>query len=264
MIRTSMSMLSLATFTLLVLTSSSTAQADWSEDFNGSTLSNGWFFGSATGGGPPSPTFAPNDQLNNYPDAIVNNQLQMADPNAVGVGGAANAFGVVLENFTDLRYTGILNPNGNAASSDTVALIARGNIASGEFYAAELSFEDGKFIIFRNDDLAGNAMDLDEVTIPGLTNADSVYVDFRLVGNSISADAYDAPGGNLLGSVSATDSSYSAGVSGVLTFFAGDLNKPLLGEYDNLASMAIPEPTSVALAIAALGLGLIGRRRSSY
>jgi hypothetical protein len=71
---------------------------------------------------------------------------------------------VVAKNFTDLRYTGIINPNGNAAVSDTQALIARGNIASGEFYAAEVSFEDGKLIIFRNDDLAGNASDLDAVT----------------------------------------------------------------------------------------------------
>ncbi len=261
MTRIPTSVFTVAAVVLCCLASSPTVHADWSEDFNGSSLSNPWFFGSQTGAGSPSTTFKPNNQGSNYPDAIVNSQLQMADPNAAAVGGAANAFGVVLESFTDLRFTGTLNPNGNAASSDTVALIARGNIASGEFYAAELSFEDSKFILFRNDDLAGNAMDLDEVTIPGLTNADSVYVDFRLVGSSISADAYDAPGGTLLGSVSATESSYSGGVSGTLVFFAGDVGKPLLGEYDDLSSVAIPEPTSIVLAIAGLTAGIAIRRR---
>ncbi len=261
MIRSSMSLLALAVAALCCLAISSPAVADWSEDFNGSTLNDLWFFGSQTGGGPPSPTFSPNDQGSNYPEAIVNNQLQMADTNTVVAGGAANAFGVVLENFTDVRLTGTLNPNGNAAVSDTLALIARGNIASGEFYGAELSFEDGNFIIFRNDDLAGSAEDLATVNIPGLTNATSVFVDFRLVGTSITADAYDAPGGNLLGSVATTDSNYSAGLSGVLTFFAGDVSKPLLGEFDDLASVTIPEPTSLLLALAALGVGVTARRR---
>lgn len=257
MIRTSMSLFASAT---LVVCLTAGAHADWSEDFNGSTLNNSWFFGSATGAGSPSGSFAPNDQFNNYPDAIVNNQLQMADSAAVGAGGAANAFGVVLEAFSDVKVTGTLNPNGNMASSDTIALIARGNIASGEFYAAELSLEDGKLIIFRNDNLAGAASDLDEVTIPGLDNTSSVFVDFRVVGSSVSADAYDAPGGNLLGSVSATDSNYTAGLSGVLAFFANDLNKPLLAEFDDLSSMAIPEPTSLVLAIAGLCAGLARRR----
>lgn len=242
-----------AALVLSCFASSPSAQADWSEDFNGSTLQNTWFFGSTAGTGSPSASFEPNDQLNNYPDALVNNQLQLSDPNSVAGGGAANGFGVVLENFTDLRYTGIINPNGNAASSDTVALIARGNIASGEFYGAEISFEDGRLIIFRNDDLAGSATDLDAVIIPSLDNTDSVYIDFRLVGSALSAQAFDAPGGNLLGSVSATDSNYSAGVSGVLGFFANNLTKPFLAEYDDLTSVDfIPEPGSSILAIIAL------------
>lgn len=252
----------LATIVLLSSATSPLVQADWSEDFNGSTLQNAWFFGSAAASGSPSPTFEPNDQGSNYPDAIVNSQLQMSDANAVGAGGAANGFGVVLQNFTDLRYTGVINPNGNASTSDTVALIARGNIAGGQFYGAEVSFEDGKFIIFRNDDLAGNGMDLAETTIAGLDSGDSVFVDFRLVGDSLSAQAFDAPGGNLLGSVSATDSNYSGGVSGVLAFFAGDLNKPLLAEFDDLSSANfIPEPTSVLLLLVGLASNVSLRRR---
>ena len=247
---------------LCTLANSPSALADWSEDFNGSTLQNPWFFGSAAANGSPSPTFEPNNQASNYPDAIVGNQLQMSDSNSLATVGAANQFGVVLQNFTNLRYTGIVNPNGNTGSSDTVALIARGNIAGGQFYGAELSFEDGRFIIFRNDDLAGNGMDLDAVTVPGLDNQDSVWVDFRLIGPVISARLFDAPGGNLLGSVSANDGNYSAGVSGVLAFFAGDVNKPLLAEYDDLNSVSfIPEPTSMALVMLGLAGGASLRRR---
>lgn len=245
----------------VVLGFANSAQADWSEDFNGSTLQNNWFFGSINGLGSPSATFSPNNQGANYPDAIVNNQLQMADTNSVATGGAAQAFGVVLQNFTDVRVSGIINPNGNTSSSDTVALIARGNIASGEFYGAEISFEDGKLIVFRNDDLAGNGMDLDSMTIPGLTNADSVYLDFVLVGSNINLQAYDAPGGNLLGSVSATDANYSQGVSGVLGFFAGDVNKPFLAEYDDLSSITVPEPATMTIALVALTAGIASRRR---
>lgn len=253
---------SIAAMTLACLATTDAVRADWSEDFNGSTLQNAWLFGSTSGAGSPSGTFLPSDQLNNYPDAIVNSQLQMSDANSVAAGGAANGFGVVLENFTDLRYAGVINPNGNSAVSDTLALIARGSLASGKFYAAEVSFEDGKLIIFRNDDLAGSAEDLAETTIPGLTNADSVFVDFTLIGSSLTARAFDQRGGTLLGTVAASDSNYSQGISGVLGFFAGDVNKPFLGEFDDLSSAAIPEPTSTALALSGLcGVMATLRRR---
>ncbi len=261
MIRSSMSVFALAAAAFCCLAVSSPAMADWQEDFNGSTLDNTWLFGGLLPNGNPSPTFSPIDQGSNFSDAIVNSQLQMADTNAAAAGGAVNAFGVVLENFTDVQVTGTLNPNGNSASSDTIALIARGNIGNGQFYGAELSFEDGNFIIFRNDGLDGSGEDLATVNIASLTNATSVFVDFRLVGSSLTADAYDAPGGNLLGSVATTDSNYSTGLSGVLTFFAGDVNKPLLGEFDDLSSVVIPEPTSLALAVAALCAGVAARRR---
>ncbi len=266
MTRFSKAVFTTASALLIGLASSHLTHADWSEDFNGSTLQQPWFFGSQLPSGAPSSTFQPNDQLNNYPDAIVNNQLQMFDPNAVSAGGAANAFGVnVSEPFTDVRYTGILNPNGSASSSDTLALIARGDIGSGKFYAAELSFEDNRLILFRNNDLTGSANDLAFVEIPGLDNSQSVYLDFRVIGQTISVDAFDAPGGNPLGSLSVVDNDpvlkiTNPGVSGTLVFFAGDLDKPLLGQFDDLSSMRIPEPTSLMLALVALSAGLVGGR----
>ena len=86
----------------------------------------------------------------------------MADSNTCGPSdsdgaGAAQGFGVnccrAISPIYDTQVS--INPNGNTGSSDTVALIARGNIASGEFYGAEISFEDGKLIVFRNDDYGG-------------------------------------------------------------------------------------------------------------
>ncbi|MGI9430025.1 MAG: PEP-CTERM sorting domain-containing protein [Bythopirellula sp.] len=264
--RISKSILTMAAVGLCCLANLPNAQADWSEDFNGSTLTNTWFFGSGDAGGAPSGTFLPADQGSNYPDAIVNSQLQMSDSRAVGAGGAAQGFGVVVvDPIADVLVTGTINPNGNAAVSDTAALIARGNLGTGQFYAAELSFEDGKLIIFRNNDFAGSANDLAEVTIPDLDNTDSVHLQLRLLGDTITARAFDVAGGSLLGAISVTDTDPAkisgAGPAGVLTFFAGDVGKPLLGQFDDLNATTIPEPTSAVLLTGALCAGLAARRR---
>jgi hypothetical protein len=230
-------------------------RADWSENFNGS-LTQPWLFGNFSAGGSSS-TFTPKvDPL--YPDAIVNNQLRLADPNSAAVGGAAAGFGVVLAPFSDLRMTGVMNPGGNAAISPTLTLLARGNLASGQFYAAEVDYASGKLIIFRNDNPA-TSTDLVDAVIPGLTTDDSLYLTFRLLGSSLSAHVFDAPGGTLLQSVSTTDATYSAGLSGVLVN-ADDPTVPLLGVWDDVSATSIPEPGTSLLALAALSAAL-GRKR---
>ncbi len=237
--------------TFCTVSSTPLAQADWSDNFNGG-FEQFWQFGSVDGGGLPSASFS---------GGVVNDQLVLADPNAAASGGAGAGFGVVGEIFSDVRMTGIINPNGDLASSGTVTLLARGNPLEAKFYAAEINYTNGELIIFRNDGL-GSTTNIADVTIPNLTAADSVFLDFLLVGDSLSAKAYDAPQGNLLGEVSVTDNTYTGGLSGVLVNTT-DPSAPILGVWDDItATTAIPEPTTCLLAFTAMAAAFIsGRKR---
>jgi hypothetical protein len=251
--RSSMALLTMALVaTFGAVATSQSARADWSDNFNGG-FQQFWQFGSVDAGGNPSPTFNA---------ASINDQLVMADSLSAVGGGAASAFGLVSESFSDVRMTGILNPNGDAGSSGTITLLARGNPFSAQFYAAEINYSTSELIIFRNDSLT-SVSNIASLSIPGLTTADSIFMDFRLVGDSLSARAYDAPGGTLLGAVAATDSTYAGGLSGVLVNVT-DPDAPMLGVYDDITATIIPEPATALLALVAVSAALVagGRRRA--
>jgi hypothetical protein len=155
--------------------------------------------------------------------------------------------------------TGIVNPNGDAAISSTMALLARGDVLSSQFYAAEVNYDTAELIIFRNDGPA-TVSNLSSGPIAGLTTADRIYLEFDLLGNSLVARAYDAPNGNLLQSVSATDSAYTIGASGVLVS-TSNFAAPILGAWDDVSATTIPEPSTATLIFVALGGAMAFRRR---
>lgn len=226
--------------------------ADWSDNFDGG-LQAAWQFGSVNGLGVPSPTFSATS---------TNNQLLMTDsvPAAPTGAGAAAGFGVVLDPLGDQVVAGTINPNGDAGISPTMTLLARGNPALGSLYAAEVDYSSNDLIIFRNDNLASTT-DLVSAPIPGLTTDQSLYVEFRLLGSSLSARAFDAPGGTLLQSVSVIDSTFSTGLSGVLVN-ADDPSVTVLGVWDNVSATTIPEPASCVMLLLAVSLGLSHTRRN--
>ncbi len=226
-----------------------TASADWSDNFDGG-LQETWLFGSVAGNGNPSSTFSATS---------TNNQLLMTDSLPATAGGAGAGFGVVPEFLTDQVMKGVINPGGAAGISPTVTLLARGNLAAGSLYAAEIDYSSSKLIIFRNDNLT-TTTDLADATIPGLTTDDSLYLVFRLLGSDISASVYDAPGGMLLSQVSVNDATFSGGLSGVLVN-ADNPSVPVLGVWDNVSATTIPEPASCVLLLAGvLALSVVRRR----
>jgi len=78
--------------------------------------------------------------------------------------------------------------------------------------------------------------------------SDSFYLELDVVGSNFTGRVYDHLGGTLLHSISATDSSYASGFSGVAVGAQGNLlNEALLGEFDTVASKAVPEPSSLVL-----------------
>jgi hypothetical protein len=132
-------------FTILALLClgrfAATAAADWSDNFDGG-FQQAWLFGSVAGGGNPSPTFSA---------TASNGQLVMTDSLPATAGGAAAGFGVVPQFLSDQVMQGVINPSGAAGISPTVTLLARGNLAVGSLYAAEVDYASSELVIFRND-----------------------------------------------------------------------------------------------------------------
>ena len=129
---------------LCIVTGALPARADWSDNFDGGLqLGALWQFGSVDGVGDPSATFTADS---------VNDQLVMTDTMSAATGGAGAGFGLVLDLLDNQRMAGVINPNGAADISATLTLLARGSFtAGGQFYAAEVNYDSGELIIFRND-----------------------------------------------------------------------------------------------------------------
>jgi hypothetical protein len=196
--------------------------ADWSDNFNGG-FQQSWQFGNVE----TSSTFSA---------GVVNDQLVLTDTTDPDFGGAKTGFGVVFQNFTDVRMTGIINPSGNENINDSVGLLIRGNFLNQSFYMAEINYTDRQLIIYRNGG-PGNGNLVTE-PIEDLQFTDSVYVEIEAIGDNLEVWAYDAPGGNLWATASVVDSSFASGIAGVIVDenFGG---LPILGVWDDLTVEAI-------------------------
>ncbi len=204
--------------------------ADWSDNFNGG-LQQPWVFGNFDPLGGSSGTFSAGS---------VNNELVLTDSRTIFDNGAVTGFGLVpTEVFGDVKMTGRVNPSNNADINITALMLLRGDFANNTFYSAEINYRDGELVIYRADGL-GVGSNLVAEPIPGLGFSSDYYLEFSAVGAELTAEVYDAPGGNLLQSVATTDSTYSAGLSGVIVDAqSGDFILPLLGIWDDLTATAI-------------------------
>lgn len=232
----------------LIIVAPNVVSADWSDDFD-SGLSQPFVFGNFTNLGAPSPTFQ---------SGAINGALQFFDgaPTPGGV-GARVGFGVVpTESFTDVRVSGVLNPNQLPALIDVIgepfpvfnfvnddlALLARGNLQTGTSYLLAVSFSPAtpSLVITRSDGFSSNDTILggSPLSAEQFSFSDSVFLEFELVGASLTGRMFDQQGGTLIAEVTATDATYSAGVSGIAVE-RDDFANPLLGEFDDLSSVAL-------------------------
>ncbi len=210
----------------------SVTHADWSENFDGG-FQNSWILYHIDGVGQQ-------DTSATYSANIINDNLVMTDPTTALAGGAVSGVGLVAEPFTDVRMTGIINPNNSTAQNDSSFLLARGNATTGTFYSAEISYLNSQLIIYRNDSI-GVGSNLAEVDFPFLVGfGDSFYVEFDVEGDNFDARAYDSVGGNLLAQVSAVDSTYpDPGFSGILVNAQTTPDLPVYASWDDITATAI-------------------------
>ncbi|MFO0688498.1 MAG: hypothetical protein U0900_07310 [Myxococcota bacterium] len=242
------------------------ATADWLERFDGG-LSNDWIFAATDdGGAPPSTgvsTFAvveagPDDYL-----LIAHSTTALPD----GGGGASDAFGYVDESFTNLAISADVNAGPALGQQSVLAVLGRGNPATGSSYLAAVDFAASRFAIARSDDFLDFQTPLVVDDSLSIDRGRTYRIQFFLVGTTLTARLLDASTRALLSTIHVTDSSYASGGAGILVetrYQAGVPVGPIVGTFDDVE--AVPEPagaTALAMATALLGALAAGRRRRS-
>jgi hypothetical protein len=241
------------------------AAADWSEDFD-SGFSETWTFLSVDDVGDPPATGVSEFQII---EAGADDYLRISHSTtgfADGGGGATDGIGLVSEVFTDVLVSAELNAAPADGQQSLLAVIARGDPLTGTAYFAGVDFASSVFGIARSDDFEFFLVPL--AIDGGLTiDSNSSYqVEFELTGSSLTARLFDGSGTTLLSTISALDSFYTSGVSGVLVETAYDPFDnpvaPIVGTFDDV--QAVPEPTGSVMLMAGGGfLSLLARRRSA-
>ncbi|WP_339910360.1 PEP-CTERM sorting domain-containing protein [Symmachiella dynata] len=212
---------------LTLVLACSPAHANWIDTFDGG-FDQPWIFGNS----PTSSTFSA---------VSVGNVLRVEDPTPVFSGGSAFGFGYVNETFSNVRVSGSVNPNNlNNVNSDHT-LLARANPSVLSAYALTLDYRNdatgnlqGTVVLSRIDPGAVT----NDLVIESIGDSDSFYLEFDVFGSTLTGRVYDQPGGTLLKTVSASDSAFASGVSGVAAS-ADFFDEPLLAEFDNVASSVI-------------------------
>ena len=222
----------------------------WSETFNAG-LHNAWIFGFVDDIGDPPDT-------GTYSASATNNILLFSASDAAlaeGGGGPASGFGYVDQTFGTTFVKGSVNVGASPAPVNQLELVARGNATNGSGYLFGIDFDSGSPLLGRSDSLPGDVVVLDIGTAT-LLPGQSYWLELDAVGSQITGRVYTAAGGTLLDTLTATDTTYSQGVAGVIVraYDAGGavFGAPLRGTFDDVS--ALPEPSATAL----LGAGLLG------
>lgn len=227
------------------------ARADWSEDFD-LGFTEVWTFVSLDDVGDPPSTGTSEFQII---ESGVDDYLRMSHSTtgiADGGGGATDAIGVVSETFTDVLISAELNSEPSDGQQSLLAVIARGNLATGTGYVAGIDFANSLFAIARSDDVEFFLVPLAfDATV--MIDPNSTYrVEFQLVGSSLFAQLFDSSGTTLLSTIGSVDSLYGSGVSGLLVETAYDSFDnpigPIVGTFDDVE--AVPEPSGAIQLIA--------------
>lgn len=257
-----MSMKSHTLVSLLVIASISFAAhaADWSYDFDNPAPAT-WSTSGITE--PPGGTSA------TFSATIESGYLRMQDPTTAASGGSFSAFGGTTDDFTDV----IVEAHVNVAkdTDDDLGIVARVDTSLGNGYFASVDYELGSACITK---IAAfhDGTDLACSPLGSLGMADAHHLQLTVTGaatTDLKLEIFDPDTSALLQTVNAIDSSsaYTSGVSGIFmvpkgTFIPEAALNALNGTFDNVSSMAVPEPsTSLLLVVSMFLIGTLGRRR---
>lgn len=238
----------------MLLVSVRQLRADWIDTFDGG-LHQSWSTISTTNALRSSPSFS---------FASDGTQLVITDPVPAAGGGTNTGVGYVNQSFHDVEMTATFNPAAAANMNAHLSLVARGNPSAYQAYVFGIDWFDTEgvpkgFVFLNRIDGLGSQTYLATGWIPGFTLAEDPFVQFTLIGRRLVGEVYDAPGGNLLVSLSALDATYSSGVSGVAVSVQ-DQSIPVLGTFDNVSAASVPEPSACVLgALGLCAIPLLGR-----
>lgn len=213
------------------------ARADWVDNFDGGLAA--WTFGSVIG------------QPDTFSATAADGVLTLADPNAAATGGSLIGYGYRGGFYDDVLVTGTINPTGT--SDANLGLAARADFASGSGYFLTYNPTDGGLAI--TEATALTTQNLGETAIAA--DLESIYMTFRLIGESLEARVFDQFGGTELAFLQAVNSDHSTGFAGVITQ-ADSSSVPFNATWGSVSATAVPEPGSLALLAA---LGLYGARK---
>jgi hypothetical protein len=238
--------------------------ADWYEDFD-SGFSQTWTFTAVDDVGDPPATGTSEFAIM---ESGADDYLRMSHSTqafADGGGGVTDAFGLVSEVFTDVLVSAELNSAPTDGQQSILAVIGRGDPATGEAYIAGIDFANSFFAIARSDDLEFFLVPLAVDATVGISPSATYYVEFSLIGSSLTAQLFDASGTTLLSTINGVDGLYGSGVSGVLVETAydgfGNPVGPIVGTFDDVE--AVPEPSLSVLLVAGFAVLTFLTRKTS-
>jgi len=228
---------------LIVLLGASTAMAGWFDDFD-TTFDQTWTFGNLTGLGGSSSTFTA---------GIVGDALELEDTTPADSGGAAAGFGFVAESFANTRVYATLNPAGDSDLNGDIGVLLRLNPTLMTGYALTVDYASSVGSIDMSIITAGVPTGLATGSI-SMADTDSVYIQFDAEGSTLTGKFLDPDTNAILGTLTATDSTYTSGYAGMVAN-SSVTSSALRGTFDNAG--AVPEPTSLVL-LSSGGLCAIG------
>ena len=247
---------------LVGILAASANAGNWSVDFD-SPLPDNW--GTAHATEPVGGTSG------SFTAVVESGYLRLSDTRPANDGGAFSGFGGTDDVFTDVIVSAVVNAAMD--SDDDVGVVARADDV-GNGYFGNVDYELGSACIAKVRDF-NRAEDMICSPLDSLSKTSSHYIQLSAMGSGtadLTLDVFDAAGGNLLQSISASDdgsvdgsAAYEAGIAGVyivpkgttITEASGNM---INGTWDDV-SAAVPEPASVSLLFAAFVGLLMGRRR---
>ncbi len=247
------------------LTTASTVHADWHDDFNDGDTA-GWTFVNHAGNPPISSVAVSGGTL------ILEHTLGWVDPSGSGFDQTLTGLRTD-ETFSDVVVRATISPRGLqttlAGGAETannyVYLVARSNFLNG--YVLAFDWGERDFDIYRVENGIpvehGNDPNAPQTRIHGLDLTQTYVMELSAIGDTITGRLYDADGVTLRSELVWTDGAYSSGWSGIGAYVNGDLaggsGTFISAAFDNVSSVAIPEPASLMLIGA--GAMLMFRRR---
>jgi hypothetical protein len=190
-------------------------------------------------------------------------ELAVAGPvGAAPTGGAAAVAGWVTDSFSDatggLRVQAVINPNA-VAQSENIGVLGYldPNTLSG--YSLTMNFTPGTLDIASI--VGGADTVLASANIPGTWPSTSTFtLDFVIANGALTGRVYDSLSNPPLLEISASDTSFSSGLAGILAQRA--LTTPTLNGTYGTVTAAVPEPSGVVLAVMGITvLGCLARMR---